>query len=299
MHVWASPALAATSAAVMLCSFWRIRNVSAGPTTLATQSHRHTRTRIVCASTTHATLSGTDTHDGAVTWCWWNCWWSGVSYQREAPTASPRRTNSEDYKRIMKSLFYMTAFLLRILLQKRCIWSESWIQSSADLWLVTMYPYSSLPPVPSTSGSPCFLKSCPVSAGAACGGWDAEAGRMALLVGVGVQVEERAGVASGGPGTGAGFSGLWDTLSVFSSCIYRVRIEELSVKADAPLLLVNAADSGCYCTYLLQGDEVFLSWMYVERDKRTFLNRLHSETIHLVFCTYQGVLVSQGFIANS
>lgn len=33
----ASPALAATSAAVMLCSFWRIRKVSAGPTTLETQ----------------------------------------------------------------------------------------------------------------------------------------------------------------------------------------------------------------------------------------------------------------------
>lgn len=54
-------------------------------------------------------------------------------------------------------------------------------------------------------------------------------GRMALLVGVGIEVEERAGAASGGPGTGAGFSGLRDTLSVFNSCIM---IEELSVKAS-------------------------------------------------------------------
>lgn len=33
-----SPAFAATSAAVILCSFWRIRNVSAGPTTLVAQN---------------------------------------------------------------------------------------------------------------------------------------------------------------------------------------------------------------------------------------------------------------------
>lgn len=38
VHFPASPALAATSVAVMLCSFWRIRNVSAGPTTLETQT---------------------------------------------------------------------------------------------------------------------------------------------------------------------------------------------------------------------------------------------------------------------
>lgn len=38
----ASPALAATSAAVRLCSFWRMRNVSAGPTTLETQSYPDT-----------------------------------------------------------------------------------------------------------------------------------------------------------------------------------------------------------------------------------------------------------------
>lgn len=95
-----------------------------------------------------------------------------------------------------------------------------------------MYPYSSLPPVPSTRGSPCSLEPCPASAGGACGGWEAEAGRMALLVGVGIEVEERAGSASGGPGTGAGFSGLRDTLSVFNSCMYRVMIEELSVKAS-------------------------------------------------------------------
>lgn len=35
-----SPALAATSAAVMFCSFWRIRKVSAGPSTLPTPSQR-------------------------------------------------------------------------------------------------------------------------------------------------------------------------------------------------------------------------------------------------------------------
>lgn len=112
--------------------------------------------------------------------------------------------------------------------------SGSCISSSADLWLVTMYPYSSLPPVPSTSGSPCFFKPCPASAGAACGGWEAEGGRPAPLVGAvaGIEVEEGAGGASGGPGTGAGLSGLRDTLSVFNSCIYGVTTEELSVKTS-------------------------------------------------------------------
>lgn len=42
----ASPALAATSAAVMLSSFWRTRNVSAGPTTLAAPSQRDAHTHI-------------------------------------------------------------------------------------------------------------------------------------------------------------------------------------------------------------------------------------------------------------
>lgn len=95
----------------------------------------------------------------------------------------------------------------------------------ADLRLVTMYPYSSLPPVPSTSGNPCSFRPTPGAAGAACGAWDAEGGRLALLAGAvaGANTEEGAGGAAAGPetGTGAGFSGLWDTLSVFSSCIYR------------------------------------------------------------------------------
>lgn len=48
----------------------------------------------------------------------------------------------------------------------------------------------------------------------------------------GIEVEEGAGGASEGPGTGAGLSGLRDTLSVFNSCIYEVTTEELSVKTS-------------------------------------------------------------------
>lgn len=45
---------------------------------------------------------------------------------------------------------------------------------------------------------------------------------LALLAGgvAGTEAEDVAGGAAGGPGTGAGFAGLWDTLSVFNSCIY-------------------------------------------------------------------------------
>lgn len=107
VRVWASPALAATSAAVMFCSFWRIRNVSAGPTTLATQSHGDTYThRFDCNSKTCNSPTHWHAHDGVATWCWWNCWLSGVSYQRVAPTASLHHTNSDDYKRTIKSLFF-------------------------------------------------------------------------------------------------------------------------------------------------------------------------------------------------
>jgi len=83
-----------------------------------------------------------------------------------------------------------------------------------------MYPYSSLAPVPSTSGGPCSFKPCPPSAGVACGCWEAEGRRLALLaLGVdGTEVEVGAGGASWGPGSGPGFAGLFDTLSVFNSC---------------------------------------------------------------------------------
>ena len=43
------------------------------------------------------------------------------------------------------------------------------------------------------------------------------------------EAEEGAEGASGGPGTGAGFSELLDTLSVFNSCIYGGMTEDLSV----------------------------------------------------------------------
>lgn len=81
-----------------------------------------------------------------------------------------------------------------------------------------MYPYSSLPPAPSTSGSPCSFKPCPASAGTACVGWEAEGGRVFGGVVAGTEVEEWARGASWGPGTGVGFSGLRETLSVFNSC---------------------------------------------------------------------------------
>ena len=82
----------------MLCSFWRIRNVSAGPTTLATQSHRDA---LESNRKMYDSLSrNTDRHvERWCTWCLWSCWSSGVSCPPAAPAASPRHTNSEDYKR--------------------------------------------------------------------------------------------------------------------------------------------------------------------------------------------------------
>lgn len=159
--------------------------------------------------------------------------------------------------------------------------AESWIWSSADLRLVTMYPYSSLAPVPSTSGSPCSFKSCPASAGAACGGWDADAERLALLAGgvAGTEAEEGAGGAPGGLGTGAGFSGLRDTLSVFNSCIYMVIENDRKPVSDRRCMIAACEHWGQWMlTYLLEGDEVFLSWICGKRDKLMFLNKYHRST---------------------
>lgn len=148
--------------------------------------------------------------------------------------------------------------------------------SSADLWLVTIYPYSSFPPEPSTSGSPCSFKPCPASAGAACVDWEAEGGRVLDGAVAGTEVEDWAGGASWGPGTGVGFSGLRETLSVFNSCTCWGN--DKGAVRDSERMAASCEHCWQWMlTYLLEGDGVFLSWICVERDRVTFSNERYSK----------------------
>lgn len=122
----ASPALAATSAAVMLSSFWRTRNVSAGPTTLAAPSQRDAHTWIWSETVKRATLTRWQKDEGGVTWCWWSCWLSGVSCQPVAPTVSHRRTNSEDYRRQRQITILLVGTAWWAWQHRRCASYLSW-----------------------------------------------------------------------------------------------------------------------------------------------------------------------------
>lgn len=118
------------SAAVILFSFWRMRNVSAGPTTLKTHTYtslfkwtsynfNNWLTRLLQQSESSYYLrTAVWTVTGFFfTWCWWSCGLSGESYQPAVPTASLHRWESgnwqehnkvDNYNRILKQhLFHL------------------------------------------------------------------------------------------------------------------------------------------------------------------------------------------------